>query len=80
MHHTDKEKTSLGPLDFPAWPSRFEPKLIAIPSWTVLWTLAFSWYLESSLFLLVASSEKVKVTQSCPTLCDPMDYIVHGIL
>ena len=23
---------------------------------------------------------KVKVTQSCPTLCDPMDYKVHGIL
>ena len=23
---------------------------------------------------------KVKVTQSCPTLCDPMDYLVHGIL
>ena len=23
---------------------------------------------------------KVKVTQSCLTLCDPMDYIVHGIL
>ena len=23
---------------------------------------------------------KVKVTQSCPTLCDPMCYIVHGIL
>ena len=23
---------------------------------------------------------KVKVTQSCPTLCDPMDYIVCGIL
>ena len=23
---------------------------------------------------------KVKVTQSCPTLCDPMDYIVRGIL
>ena len=22
----------------------------------------------------------VKVAQSCPTLCDPMDYIVHGIL
>ena len=21
-----------------------------------------------------------KVTQSCPTLCDPMDYTVHGIL
>ena len=23
---------------------------------------------------------KVKVAQSCPTLCDPMDYAVHGIL
>ena len=23
---------------------------------------------------------KVKVTQSCPTLSDPMDYTVHGIL
>ena len=23
---------------------------------------------------------KVKVTQACPTLCDPMDYTVHGIL
>ena len=22
----------------------------------------------------------VKVVQSCPTLCDPMDYTVHGIL
>ena len=24
--------------------------------------------------------KKVKVTQSCPTLCDPMDFTVHGIL
>ena len=23
---------------------------------------------------------KVQVAQSCPTLCDPMDYIVHAIL
>ena len=23
---------------------------------------------------------KVKVAQFCPTLCDPMDYSVHGIL
>ena len=23
---------------------------------------------------------KVKVAQSCPTLCDPLDYTVHGIL
>ena len=26
------------------------------------------------------SEGKVKVTQSCPTLCNPMDYTVHGIL
>ena len=30
----------------------------------------------SALFLYV----KVKVTQSCLTLCNPMDYTVHGIL
>ena len=23
---------------------------------------------------------RVKFAQSCPTLCDPMDYTVHGIL
>ena len=23
---------------------------------------------------------EVKVTQSCPTVCDPMDFTVHGIL
>ena len=23
---------------------------------------------------------KVKISQSCPNLCDPMDYTVHGIL
>ena len=23
---------------------------------------------------------EVKVAQLCPTLCDPMDYTVHGIL
>ena len=23
---------------------------------------------------------KVKVAQTCPTLCDPMDYTVHGII
>ena len=28
----------------------------------------------------VGGSMKVKVTQSCLTLCDPMDYTVHGIL
>ena len=29
---------------------------------------------------MVKKSEKVKVSQSCLTLCDPMDYTVHEIL
>ena len=29
---------------------------------------------------LVKMKVQVKVTQSCPTLCDPMDYKVHVIL
>ena len=32
----------------------------------------------SDLELLISS--KVKFTQSCPTLCDPVDYTVYGIL
>ena len=28
----------------------------------------------------ILAASGMKVTQSCPTLCDPMDYIVHGIL
>ena len=32
------------------------------------------WWLSSK------EVKKVKVTQSCPTLCNPMDYRVHGIL
>ena len=31
-------------------------------------------------FLIPLSDVKVKVTQSCLPLCDPIDYIVHGIL
>ena len=30
--------------------------------------------------LKISLKMKVKVTQSCPALCDPMDYTVHGIL
>ena len=38
----------------------------------------FSFCLQSS--LASGWKWKVKVAQSCPTLCDPMDYTVHGIL
>ena len=34
---------------------------------------------SSSCSTLISYCE-VKVTQSSPTLCDPMDYTVHGIL
>ena len=29
--------------------------------------------------LQIVNEVSVKVTQLCPTLCDPMDYTVHGI-
>ena len=36
---------------------------------------------DSSLVLISTfSCCEVKVTQLCPTLCDPMDYTVHGVL
>ena len=31
-------------------------------------------------FIVLWYKVKVKVTQLCPTLCDPMDSTVHGIL
>ena len=36
------------------------------------------YYSEVIFYIYFAGS--VKVTLSCPTLCDPMDYTVHGIL
>ena len=35
---------------------------------------------QDELFCYLITEVKVKVVQSCPTLCDPMDYTVHGIL
>ena len=35
---------------------------------------------STNLTIQDTSYVKVKVAQSCPTLCDPMDYTVHGIL
>ena len=34
----------------------------------------------SEMLCYVMFNPQVKVAQSCPTLCDPMDYTVHGIL
>ena len=45
------------------------------------WILSLGW--EDPLKMVTASFnkvKKVKVTQPCPTLCNPMDYTFHGIL
>ena len=36
--------------------------------------------LSRFLIAFLPRSSEVKATQSCPTLCDPMAYTVHGIL
>ena len=41
---------------------------------------AFLWIPNSSFYTLHLSPKIVKVSWSCLTLCDPMDYTVHGIL
>ena len=35
---------------------------------------------NSGIKSLIQTALKVKVAQSCPTLCNPMDYTAHGIL
>ena len=37
-------------------------------------------YVELEELSVPKAKVKVKVTQSCPTLCNPMDFTVHGIL
>ena len=44
----------------------------------VLWALCH--HLKFQIILGFTWKVKVQVAQWCPTLCDPMDYIVHGIL
>ena len=60
----------------------FSPAQENIQEWRV-----YSWFLRPTLFknTMKKKKKKVLVAQSCPTLCDPMDYrppgsSVHGIL
>ena len=43
-------------------------------------TLSLYWNCIFILCMWVSNALKVKVAHSCPTLCNPMDCIVHGIL
>ena len=36
--------------------------------------------LSETLILKIWTSVKVQVARLCPTLCDPVDYTIHGIL
>ena len=51
----------------------------SVPCWSKI-----SLVLTSTIFTIYSihftRTYKVKVAQSCPTLCNPMDYTVHGIL
>ena len=66
-------------------PGRFTYQQILHPVWGGSWTdKPFPTLLKSKpnpvLHSRCSLKVKVKVTQSCLTLCDPMDYTVHGIL
>ena len=55
------------------------------PLWILFWLPPQGYFLWASATysapaLVIIKCQTVKGTQSCPTLCDPMDYIVHGIL
>ena len=67
--------------------------LCLLDCWQILHPLSHQWGFNWSIFVFKYSQwpmilsdrifwwkVKVKVTQSCPTLCDPMNYTVHEIL
>ena len=45
-----------------------------------MWELKLAKWRVKDMCLQGTYLKKVKVPQSCLTLCDPMDYTVHGIL
>ena len=56
-------------------------KTIALTGWTFVGKVMSLLFNMLSRFLIafLPRSSEVKATQSCPTLCDPMAYTVHGI-
>ena len=60
------------------WAGLEAPNLWSVVASPDTWP-PFCGALHSHIINVIKWSE-VKVAQSCPTLCDPMDYTVHGIL
>ena len=55
------------------------PGLFALKIFIYLYYI-LEFFCESRSEVFSSESVKVKVTQSCLTLSDPMNYVVHGIL
>ena len=67
---------SLSPL---VSPLSIHPSLLASPlSLPPPLSLCFSW--TAHVCYIFFFQRQVKLAQLCPTLCDPMDYALHGIL
>ena len=64
---------------------QLQKKLLKHSTLTILWSLGIwsslgRWKNLAKWVPHEIKWSEVKIIQSCPTLCDPMDYIVHGIL
>ena len=60
--------------------SRHIKKMLSITSYQRNTNQNYMKYHLTPVRMAIVKKSEVKVAQSCPTLCDPMDYTVHGIL
>ena len=79
----DSDRLTFLPADFKRWwrfclACRLLPRLVYLSAVIGFDSVLILLFLSSSSFFLL--KVKVKVAQSCLTLCDPMDSTVHGIL
>ena len=62
------------------FPIIFKTTSNVITVMTLIFFILFALVTQVNIVVLVAKSSQVKVTQSCPTLCNPMDYTIPEIL
>ena len=53
---------------------------VSFPRKTHFFLLFSTEFFKNRFYIYKDFKVKMKVTQSCPILCDPMDYTVNGIL